>query len=75
LKNDLIAAIYGIVVSSTADADHQNKRVSFKLEVQEKIDKVDTASSFELKNCPKQNLEILMITYQLELDIDVAQVT
>jgi hypothetical protein len=33
LKKDLVAALHRIMVRSSADASHQNKRVSFKSDV------------------------------------------
>ena len=41
LKNDLCTVLHRSVVRSAADANHRNKRVSFKPDVQEMINKLD----------------------------------
>jgi hypothetical protein len=45
LKNDLSTILHRSVVRSAADADHQNKRVSLKPDVQEMINKLDVTPS------------------------------
>jgi hypothetical protein len=40
LKNDLSTVLHRSVVMSAADANHRNKRVSFKPDVQEMINKL-----------------------------------
>jgi hypothetical protein len=37
LKNDLVTVLHRIVVISAADAGHQNRRVSFKSDLQESL--------------------------------------
>jgi hypothetical protein len=46
LKNDLVIVLHRSVVRSTADANNQNKRVSFKADVQESLKSLDTKPSF-----------------------------
>jgi hypothetical protein len=41
LKNDQSTVLHRCVVRSAADAKHQNKRVKFKPDVQEIIDRTD----------------------------------
>jgi hypothetical protein len=48
LKNDFVTVLHIVVVRSTADASHRNKRVSFKSDVQESL-KLDTKQSFVWK--------------------------
>jgi hypothetical protein len=45
LKNDLSTVLHQSVVRSAADANHQNKQVSFKPDVQEMINKLDVMPS------------------------------
>jgi hypothetical protein len=52
LKKDLTTVLHRSVVRSAADANHRNKRVSFKPDVQEMIEKLDTTSY----NAPRRNL-------------------
>jgi outer membrane protease len=42
LKYDLVTVLHRIVVRSAADANHRNKRVSFKSDVQESPKLLDT---------------------------------
>jgi hypothetical protein len=54
LKNDLTTIIHRSVVRSAADASHCNRRVTFKPDVQEQINKLDTKPGFTNKdNHPK----------------------
>jgi hypothetical protein len=46
LKNYLITVLHRSVIRSAADANHRNKRVSFKSDVQESIKLLDAKSSF-----------------------------
>jgi hypothetical protein len=41
MKNDLITVLHRSVVRSAADANHRNKRVSFKSDVQDSLIKLD----------------------------------
>jgi hypothetical protein len=45
LKNDLIVVLHRSVVRSAADANHRNRRVSFKSDVQESLELLDTKPS------------------------------
>jgi hypothetical protein len=45
LKNDLVTVLHRSVVGSAADASHQNRRVSFKSDVQESLKLLDTKPS------------------------------
>jgi hypothetical protein len=45
LKNYLVTVLHRIVVRSAADANHQNRRVSFKSDVQESLKLLDTKPS------------------------------
>jgi hypothetical protein len=45
LKNDLVTVLHRSVVRSAADASHQNRRVSFKSDVQESLKLLDTKPS------------------------------
>jgi hypothetical protein len=49
LKNDLATVLYRSVVRSAADASHQNRRVSFKSDVQESLKLLHTKPSFVWK--------------------------
>jgi outer membrane protease len=53
LKNDLVTVLYRSVVRSAADANHYNRRVSFKSDVQESLKLLDTkpSLSFVWKDC------------------------
>jgi hypothetical protein len=42
LKNDLVTVLHRSMVRSAADASHQNRRVSFKSDVQESLKLLDT---------------------------------
>jgi hypothetical protein len=42
LKNDLVTFLHRSVVRSAADANHRNKRVPFKSDVQESLKLLDT---------------------------------
>jgi hypothetical protein len=42
LKDDLVTVLHRSVVRSAADASHQNRRVSFKSDVQESLKLLDT---------------------------------
>jgi hypothetical protein len=54
LKNDLTTIIHRSVVRSAADTSHRNRRVTFKPDVQEQINKLDTKPGFTNKeNLPK----------------------
>jgi hypothetical protein len=50
LKNDLVTVLHRSVVRSAADASHQNRRVSFKSDVQESLKLLDTKPSFVWKD-------------------------
>jgi hypothetical protein len=45
LKNDLVTVLHRSVVRSAADANHQNKRVSFKSNIQESLNLLDSKPS------------------------------
>jgi hypothetical protein len=45
LKNDLVTVLHRSVVRSAADASHQNRRVSFKSDLQESLKLLDTKPS------------------------------
>jgi hypothetical protein len=45
LKNDLVKVLHRNVVKSAADASHRDKRVSFKSDVQESLELLDTKPS------------------------------
>jgi hypothetical protein len=45
LKNDLSTLLHRSVVRSAADPTHRNKRVTFKSDIQEILDKIDTRPS------------------------------
>jgi hypothetical protein len=45
LKNDFVTVLHRGVVRSEADANHRNKRVSFKSDVQDSLKKLDTMPS------------------------------
>jgi hypothetical protein len=54
LKNDLSTIKHRSVVRSAADASHRNRRVTFKPDVQEQINKLDTKPGFTNNdNLPK----------------------
>jgi hypothetical protein len=50
LKNDLVTVLHRSVVRSTADTNHWNRRVSFKSDVQESLQLLDTKPSFVWKD-------------------------
>jgi hypothetical protein len=50
LKNDLVKNLHRSVVRSAADANHRNRRVSFKSDVQESHKSSDTKPSFVWKD-------------------------
>jgi tetrahydromethanopterin S-methyltransferase subunit B len=50
LKNDLTTIIHQSVVSSAVDLNHRNKQITFMSDLQEKINKLDTRPSNDLKN-------------------------
>jgi hypothetical protein len=50
LKNDLFTDLHRIVVRSAADANHRNKRVSLKSNLQESFKLLDTKPSFVWKD-------------------------
>jgi hypothetical protein len=50
LKNDLVTVLHRSVVRSAADANHRNRRVSFKSDVQESLKLLDTKPSFGWKD-------------------------
>jgi hypothetical protein len=52
LKNDLSTVLDRSVVRSAADANHQDKRVTFKPDVQEMIEKLNVTSN----DVPRSNL-------------------
>jgi hypothetical protein len=45
LKNDLVTVLHTSVVRSAADASYQNRRVSFKSDIQESLELLDTKPS------------------------------
>jgi hypothetical protein len=45
LKNDLVTVLHRSVVRSAADANHRNRRVSFKSDVKESLTLLDTKPS------------------------------
>jgi hypothetical protein len=49
LKNDLVTVLHRSVVRSAADASHRNRRVSFKSDVQESLQLLDTNPNFVWK--------------------------
>ena len=51
-KDDLTAVLHRSVVRSTADASHRNKRLTFKPDIQEQINKLDTKPGVTSKNNP-----------------------
>jgi hypothetical protein len=54
MNHDLTTIVHRSIVRSTADAGHCNRRVTFKSDVQEQINKLDTNSGFINKeNHPK----------------------
>jgi hypothetical protein len=56
LKNDLSAALHRSVVRSAADPMHRKKRVTFKPDTQEVLEKLDTipVAKIYINNQPKQ---------------------
>ena len=50
LKNDLTTVLHRSVVRSAADASHRNKRVLFKADAQETLNKIDTIPGITSKN-------------------------
>jgi hypothetical protein len=50
MKNDLLTLKHRSVVISVADANHRNKRLSFKPDVQESFKSLDTKPSFLSKD-------------------------
>jgi hypothetical protein len=50
LKNDLVTVLHRSVLTSAADASHRNRRVSFKSDVQESLELLDTKPSFVCKD-------------------------
>ena len=60
LKNDLTTVLHRIVVKSEADASHRNKRVLFKPDVQETLNKLDARPGITSKNNhPRNKTKIL----------------
>jgi hypothetical protein len=65
LKNDLVKVLHRSVVRSAADANHRNRRVSFKSDVQESLKLLDTKPSFvwkESHHSHKSRVDIRRIT-------------
>jgi hypothetical protein len=59
LKKDLSTVLHRSVVGSAADANQRNKRVTFKPDEQEMIEKLDTTSNIiPRSNLPKQKTRI-----------------
>ena len=50
LKNDLNTVLHRSVVRSAADANHRNKGVSFKSDVQDSLIKLDIKPSAAIRN-------------------------
>ena len=50
LKNDLNTVLHRSVVRSTADANYRNKRVSFKLDVEDSLIKLDIKPSADFRH-------------------------
>jgi hypothetical protein len=46
LKNEFFTVLHGSVVRSAADTSHRNRRVSFKSDVQESLQLLDTKPTF-----------------------------
>jgi hypothetical protein len=55
LKNDSVTVLHRSVERSAADASHQNRRVSFKSDVQESLKLLDTEPSFVWKDSHHKN--------------------
>jgi hypothetical protein len=55
MKNDLITVLHKSVFRSAADANHLNKRVSFKPDAQERINKLDIGSRIISRNRHPKN--------------------
>jgi hypothetical protein len=74
VKNDISTVLHRSVVRSAADASHQNKRVSFKPDVQEMIDKLDVmpsnlpGNSHSKQKVRKQNNDVAHRTRHTEKD-------
>jgi hypothetical protein len=69
LKNDLVTVLHRSVVRSAADANHRNKRVSFKSDVQVSLKLLDTKPSLNMFGkivIININEERLIIMYQTE---------
>jgi hypothetical protein len=68
LKNDLVTVFNRSVVRSAADANHRNRRVSFKSDVQESLKYLILRQVLLGKIVIKSiNLEILIMMCQTEL--------
>jgi hypothetical protein len=59
LKNDLSGILHRSDVRSAADPLHRNKRVTFKPDTQEILEKLDTipGATIQSKNQPKQRFQ------------------
>jgi hypothetical protein len=55
MKNDLSTVLHKSVVRSAADTNHLNKRVIFKPDMQERLDKLDNVSRIISKNRHPKN--------------------
>jgi hypothetical protein len=61
LKNDLTTILHRSVVRPAADASHRNKRVLFKPDVQETLNKLDAGPGINTKNNhPRNKTRIIM---------------
>jgi hypothetical protein len=70
LKNDLTTIIHRNVVRSAADAGHRSRRVTFKPDVQEQINKLDTKSGFTKDTIfLNMNLKQSIMRCQVEQDL------
>jgi hypothetical protein len=72
LKNDLVTVLHRSVVRSAADSSHQNRRVSFKSDLQESLKLLETKTSstfFGMIVIIRINQEGLIMMCQTELGL------
>jgi hypothetical protein len=65
MKNDLSAVLHRNVVRSAADANHLNKRVTSKPDVQERLDELDNESRIIRKNWHPKSKSKMQVTWNL----------
>jgi hypothetical protein len=69
LENDLCTVLHRSVVRSAADASQQNKRVSFKSDVEKITNKLDAMPNNVPRNShPNQKTKKIMMTWRVEHD-------